>query len=452
MCRRTYHHCRFQSYPYQLISTYVKPCNMKVAQRDRVDQAPQGVTVYMYPAWKAEDSFFLSVFLECSTSWITLTSISAMTRAHIVQSLIVFATASALFSIVRFSLRSLRQRHFPPGPRAWPLIGNVHHFASLKPFLQFTDLRGKYGDSVGLKAGPTNIVVLNSPDVCRELLQKRGAIYSGRPFGFIEREYVILDSQHFVFAAYDDYHKKCRTAMRLLLGPTGLGQVAPLQDAAAAFLVKSLASTPAEFHDHLHNWGIGVPLTAICGHRGAQKDPKLIASFYKNQKSWGEVLTPGLAPPVEILPFLEYLPECMAKWKRTAWDIRRKQREWFYMMLDTAKEELKRRLHDANARTSSFEPLMVTLLRQEQSEKMRFEDDQLAFLCGTMFDAAADTTYSSALTFVKCLGAYPDVLKKAQAEIDAICGSNRPPGPRDITQMSYLKACWLEVRSSILDE
>src|SRR5690348_8920114 len=68
MCRRTYHHCRFQSYPYQLILTYVKPCNMEVAQRDRVDQAPQGVTVYMYPAWKAEDSCFLSVFLECSTS------------------------------------------------------------------------------------------------------------------------------------------------------------------------------------------------------------------------------------------------------------------------------------------------------------------------------------------------------------------------------------------------
>ena len=93
----------------------------------------------------------------------------------------------------------------------------------------------------------------NSPDVCRELLEKRGAIYSGRPFGFIEREYVILDSQHFVFAPYDDYQKRFRTAMWLLLGLIDLGRVAPLQDAAAAYFVKSLASTPAEIHDYLHN-------------------------------------------------------------------------------------------------------------------------------------------------------------------------------------------------------
>jgi cytochrome P450 len=365
-------------------------------------------------------------------------------RAHALKCLVAFASILALFAAVRFSFSSLRPRNFPPGPRAWPLIGNVHHFASLKPFLQFTQLRSKYGDIVGLKAGPTNIVVLNSPDICRELLEKRGAIYSGRPFGVIEREYIILDSQHFVFAPYDDYHKKCRTAMRLLLGPTGLGKVAPLQDAAAAYLVKSLALVPAGIHDQLRNWGISVPLTAICGHRGAQKDPKLIASFYENQRSWCEVLTPGLAPPVDILPFLKYLPECLARWKRTACDIRRKQREWFYMMLDTAKEELQRALNGPHDTTSSFEPLMVTLLQQRQSKKGIFEDDQLAYLCGTLFDAAVDTTYSSALTFVKCLGAYPEVLKRAQAEIDDICGSNRPPGPQDMTQMRYLKACWLE--------
>jgi len=230
--------------------------------------------------------------------------------------------------------------------------------------------------------------------------------------------------------------------MRLLLGPIGLGQVAPLQDAAAAYFVKSLASTPAVIHDRLHNWGISVPLTAICDHRGAQKDLKLIASFYENQKRWCEIFTPGLTPPVDILPFLKYIPECLARWKCTARDVRRKQRKWFHMMLDTAKKELERRLNGRHDTTSSFEPLMVTLLRQRQLEKGGFEDDQLAYLCGTIFDAAVDTTYSSALTFVKCLSAYPDVLKRAQAEIDGICGRDRPLRPQDMTQMRCLKACW----------
>ena len=94
---------------------------------------------------------------------------------------------------------------------------------------------------------------------------------------------------------------------------------------------------------------------------------------------------------------------------------------------------------------------MVNLFRQRQPEKGMFENYQLAYLCGTIFDAAVDTTYYSALIFVKCLGAYPHVLKRTQAEINNICGLNRPPGPRDMTQMRYLKACWLEASSCILE-
>ena len=312
-----------------------------------------------------------------------------------------------------------------------PFIGNVHHFASLKPFLKFTEWRNTYGDVAGLKAGPSNIIVLSSADVCRELLEKRGAIYSGRPYGYIEREHIIRGSQYLVFIPFDGYHKRCRAALRSLLGPTAASENISLQDAAAAFLMRNLALTPEKFHDHLHNWGIGVPLTAICGHRGAQKDEKLIEGFYENQKTWLELLTPGLAPPVDLFPILKYTSKFLAKWKRDAWEVPKKQRAWFYMMLDTVKEELKKVSTKLDGKSSSFEPLMVTLLRQ-QADKGGFDDDQLAYLCGTVFDAAVDTTYSSALTFIKVLGAYPDILKQAQAEVDNVCGSNRPLGPQDM--------------------
>ena len=56
-----------------------------------------------------------------------------------------------------------------------------------------------------------------------------------------------------------------------------------------------------------------------------------------------ELLTPGLAPPVDMFPTLKYMPKFLAKWKNSARELRKKkQRAWYYMMLDTAKEELKK--------------------------------------------------------------------------------------------------------------
>jgi cytochrome P450 len=354
------------------------------------------------------------------------------------------STIYIVFSIAQFSLLSLRPKHFPPGPPALPFIGNVHRFASSKPFLKFTELRKDYGDVVGLKAGPSNIIVLNSPDVCRELLEKRGSIYSGRPNDYIVREHIVRDSQHILFTPMDGYHKHCRTVIRSLLGPSNAEQVAPLQNATAAFLMYNLISTPTRFHNHLRNWGLGTPLTAICGHRGAQTDDNLSRLFYDNQKNWLEFLTPGSAPPVEMFPILKYVPKAFAKWKGGAKDLRMKQRAWYYMMLNTAKEEIKTDTVRVDHRPAPYESLMASLLRQ-QTDKGGFSDDQLAYVGGALLDAAVDTTYSSALTFIKVLGAYPAILKRAQTEVDTLCGSQRPLQPQDLANLQYLRACWFEV-------
>ena len=86
---------------------------------------------------------------------------------------------------------------------------------------------------------------------------------------------------------------------------------------------------------------------------------------------------------------------------------------------------------------------MVTLL-QQQVDKVGFSDDQIAYLDGNLLDAAVNTTYSSTLTFVKILGAYQEILKQAQAEVDSICGFNRLPQAQDLARFRYLRACWFE--------
>lgn len=129
--------------------------------------------------------------------------------------------------------------------------------------------------------------------------------------------------------------------------------------------------------------------------------------------------------------------------KKSARELRRKQVGWYYMMLDTAKEEMKIGAAKLDHKSITHEPLMVALL-QQQTGKTCFSNDQLAYLGGSILDATVDTTYSSALTFIKVLGVYSEILKQVQAEVDSICGFNRPPQTQDLATFHYPRACWFE--------
>ena len=60
-------------------------------------------------------------------------------------------------------------------------------------------------------------------------------------------------------------------------------------------------------------------------------------------------------------------------------------------------------------------------------------------------EAGSDTTASTILSFILALLKYPGILKKAQQEVDAVCGDDRSPIPEDATRLPYLSACVSEV-------
>ena len=60
-------------------------------------------------------------------------------------------------------------------------------------------------------------------------------------------------------------------------------------------------------------------------------------------------------------------------------------------------------------------------------------------------EAGSDTTSSTLLSFVLAVIQQPEILKKAQTEIDAVCGTDRSPTPDDLSNLPYLKACMTEV-------
>lgn len=79
----------------------------------------------------------------------------------------------------------LRQRRrqpgsAPPGPFAWPLIGNAAAMGPA-PHLSFARLARRYGDVFQIRLGSCRVVVLNGERAIRQALVQQGAAFADRP-------------------------------------------------------------------------------------------------------------------------------------------------------------------------------------------------------------------------------------------------------------------------------
>src|ERR1700761_8464684 len=68
----------------------------------------------------------------------------------------------------------------PPGPKREPIIQNMRNFPKKDWYKTFTNWQKEYGDVVYANVLGTPFLIVNSLEIAKELLEKRGNIYSGR--------------------------------------------------------------------------------------------------------------------------------------------------------------------------------------------------------------------------------------------------------------------------------
>ncbi len=79
----------------------------------------------------------------------------------------------------------------------------------------------------------------------------------------------------------------------------------------------------------------------------------------------------------------------------------------------------------------------------EEAPKYSLSDMEIASLNGNLFGAGSDTSSSTLITFILACCAYPEVVPRAQEELDRVVGSYRSPGLDD--DLPYVRAFCKEV-------
>ncbi|XP_062126669.1 cytochrome P450 307a1-like [Drosophila sulfurigaster albostrigata] len=80
------------------------------------------------------------------------------------------------------SEQNYHRLHQAPGPHPWPIIGNLDIVGRFKnPFEGFGAVAKQYGDIYTLTLGQTRCLIVNNLEIIREVLNKNGKFFGGRP-------------------------------------------------------------------------------------------------------------------------------------------------------------------------------------------------------------------------------------------------------------------------------
>ncbi|MCD7461993.1 cytochrome P450 [Datura stramonium] len=105
--------------------------------------------------------------------------------------------------------RRFRQKKFPPGPRGWPIIGNMMMKDQLLTHRGLSKLAQTYGDILHLQVGYVHITVVSNPAGARQVLQLQDAVFANRPAPIAVR-YLSYDCADMAFANYGPFWRQMR--------------------------------------------------------------------------------------------------------------------------------------------------------------------------------------------------------------------------------------------------
>ncbi|KAF9053665.1 cytochrome P450 [Hymenopellis radicata] len=331
--------------------------------------------------------------------------------------------------------KRISRKPLPPGPSGLPLLGSALDMAKPYPWLKFTEWSRQYGDVVHVNAAGQSVIILSSRKAISDLFDQRGAMYSNRPRMVMGGE-VVGWGEGVPLSSYGNRLREFRKLLSEALTARKVQDYHPLEEEKTRDFLVDLLRNPEDFLYHIRRVAAAIVFKITHGYDLVDGEDPLLASAERSMLEFSEISVPG-AYMVDNFPFLKYLPRWLGlNWMKKG-ELYRKHMEIF---VNEPYDAVKRQVAEGTA-----QPSFVASLVERNRNPTAEQEDIYKWVTAGFYGGGADTTVSALASFFLAMSLYPDVQRKAQAEIKQVVGSTRLPSLSDRGKLPYTEALLYEV-------
>lgn len=352
------------------------------------------------------------------------------------------AVVGAIFAIAKY-IETTKKNRLPagvkklPGPKGLPVIGSVHEVPEKNSWMKFHEWGEQYGPIYQVNLAGQNHVWITRDKVAHDLLSKRSANYSDRPFIPALEQDNRTSGQYLPLMSKNEKWTRQRKFAKQIMDNSAKEAFYGYPELESIRLCFELMTDPSRYNHALESYIARVTCRLAWGTSTAADELKQRAR---------ELLV-GVSPTGALgnkLPFIMSLPE---KWvKAKAWELRRSrtERKFFETMQGDVRQQI-----DKTSKSPDAPAPILPSLQPKQSWMRTFlenkkawsfaSDLEGAYAVGMHGIAGALTVAAPMQSFCLANCYYPQYQAILHEEVDRVCG-DRMPRFSDMPDMPVLRA------------
>ncbi|CAK9857135.1 unnamed protein product [Sphagnum jensenii] len=341
-----------------------------------------------------------------------------------------------------------------PGPfPIWPVLGSLPSIGKL-PHRTFYHLSKKYGDVMELKLGSTRAVVISSPDFAKEILKTHDQVCASRPDA-VAAHVMGYGRKDVAWAPYGNHWRHMRKLCVLeLLSPKRLGSTKNLRSEEVSFMVKDVYELCKEgkavnMQSRLYETSMNVVTRMLFKRRYFDNTKQSTAEAEEFKELVVKLMNlAGVFNLSDYIPYLKpfdlqgYVPimkEASSRMDRFLSKIVEEHVKDSKSTTSTAADHRDEEEEEEKEEVKDFVDVMLSLPAAETGSG-RLEKNTIKAVIDDMICAGTDTSATTVEWALVELLRHPEAMKKAQAELDDVIGSERMVDEGDIPELKYLQA------------
>ncbi|KAG6873902.1 hypothetical protein C0995_009681 [Termitomyces sp. Mi166 len=344
-------------------------------------------------------------------------------------------------------VRRKQKDPLPPGPKGYPLIGNIFDMPTKQEWAVFSKWGKQYGKMCSIRVFGQPIVILNSTELAKEMFEKKSSIYSDRPVMQFGGNLVGWKNT-LVLLPYGDRLRRYRRLAHGIIGShASIKQFTYIEELETHRFLRRVLENPNDLAKHVQHTAGAIIIRITHGYEVKRINDPFVELADKAMEQFSLAMAPG-SHLVDVLPIRNLIllvaqnraHACFAVRHVPDWfpgaGFKRTAKEWaatLAEMVDQPYNFVKRELATGTAQVS----FTSSLLEGKDVDP----EDEFDIKCSY----ASFQTVSSIYSFFLAMTLNPEVMKKAQAEIDSVVGSDRLPTLEDRQCLPYLDALTKEV-------